>query len=893
MNLYVISHTHWDREWYAPFETYRRRLVHLIDELIEQMEINDDYKFFHLDGQTIVLNDYLEMRPQNKHRLEKLIKDGRIIIGPWYVMPDEFLVSGESLVRNLQKGIKICNSFGVEAMKNGYVTDIFGHNSQFPQILKGFNIEHATLFRGMGAYEKDLFIWESDDGSRVLTFKLDCDRSYSNFYFGIRYPFVGYEKQDHPYEPRAVKRKMQELIEYSKKVAVTDNILMMDGCDHVEIEPQLPEIIKIISEMKDVNIKHATIHEFQEEQQRHAHKCDVIKGELYSVAKKGLNELLLKNVLSSTVHLKQMNDKCERLLTRWVEPFDVLEKIIGYKDDDFNKEFIEKAWDYVLQNHPHDSICGCSISDVHRTNEYRFKHALEIIDAFMKESSKKIVNSINTKSLNGQNAVTIFNLTPNEIKEVALIEIKFFNKSTGCFNLFDEKGNEIEYQIINVEKSVVNMELSTRRLPDQIFEDIYTIAISLNVPLMGFTSYGIHESETIQNDPLKYTYESLAIPKKHNTSMRLSHNSWDNGVLIITVNNNGTLNIIDKKSGKHYNELLIFESSGDIGDGWNYVKPVNDKVLLSNAFESQFAVLSDGPLAVVIQITTEMLIPENYDNMTLKRSSINIKTKVETTITILKDNARIDFKTEIKNEAIDHRLRVMFQTFAKTDSFNATTPFSFVSRKINRPDTIDFKEADTNVSPNQGIITVVDEDGGIGIYNKGLYEVEVTDNIEKSVILTLFRSFRNEYGTTMGRKHGECKNQVGLQQGNQVFEYAIDFIEHSYNALIRGDLYRTGVLCVTKAIHDGLLSATNSFISFKGEKPMVSSFRRQDNKIELRLYNPTAETMLSELFIKDLKGAKEVNFLSETIEEKNIKNDTIEINFEKYKIKTLLFELDE
>ena len=110
---FVISHTHWDREWYETFQGYRFRLVRMFDELLEILEQNPDYKVFHTDGQTIVLEDYLEIRPENRARMQALIDAGKLIIGPWYVMPDEFLVSGESLVRNLQKGHDICGQFHV------------------------------------------------------------------------------------------------------------------------------------------------------------------------------------------------------------------------------------------------------------------------------------------------------------------------------------------------------------------------------------------------------------------------------------------------------------------------------------------------------------------------------------------------------------------------------------------------------------------------------------------------------------------------------------------------------------------------------------------------------------------------------------------------------------
>jgi mannosylglycerate hydrolase len=189
--IYVISHTHWDREWYQDFQNYRNRLVGLIDELLDHMERDPEYKYFMMDGQTIVVDDYLEIRQENRERLLALIKEGRIQVGPWYVMPDEFLVSGESLIRNLLKGFRSARAMDVEPMKSGYVTDIFGHNTQFPQILKGFGIDNAVLFRGFyGDGDPSEIWWDAADGSRILGLKLDEDRSYGDFYFFLRWPFT-------------------------------------------------------------------------------------------------------------------------------------------------------------------------------------------------------------------------------------------------------------------------------------------------------------------------------------------------------------------------------------------------------------------------------------------------------------------------------------------------------------------------------------------------------------------------------------------------------------------------------------------------------------------------------------------------------------------------------
>jgi mannosylglycerate hydrolase len=148
-SAHVVSHFHWDREWYLPFQDYRALLVSVLDELLDLLEQDPGYRCFTLDGQTVPLEDYLAIRPEQRDRLLRQIKAGNIEIGPWFVQPDEFLLSGESLVRNLLLGFRQARAFGVEPMKVGYVPDCFGHISQLPQLFAGFGIGSAVLFRGL------------------------------------------------------------------------------------------------------------------------------------------------------------------------------------------------------------------------------------------------------------------------------------------------------------------------------------------------------------------------------------------------------------------------------------------------------------------------------------------------------------------------------------------------------------------------------------------------------------------------------------------------------------------------------------------------------------------------------------------------------------------------
>ena len=147
--IHVVSHTHWDREWYLTFQQFRFRLVEMMDQLLALLDADPNYRTFMLDGQAIVLEDYLEIRPEREEEIRRYVQEGRLLIGPWYILPDEFLVSPEAMVRNLLVGERVCRRFG-PSMRIGYLPDPFGHIGQMGQILRGFGMDVACLWRGVG-----------------------------------------------------------------------------------------------------------------------------------------------------------------------------------------------------------------------------------------------------------------------------------------------------------------------------------------------------------------------------------------------------------------------------------------------------------------------------------------------------------------------------------------------------------------------------------------------------------------------------------------------------------------------------------------------------------------------------------------------------------------------
>ncbi|MBN2851410.1 MAG: hypothetical protein JXQ23_01590 [Clostridia bacterium] len=877
--LFLVSHTHWDREWYQTFEGYRQRLIVVMDDLIRIMENNENYRFFHMDGQTIMLEDYLEVRKENKEKLEKLIKEGRILIGPWYVMPDEFLISGESLVRNLKMGHEICEEYQVKPLNNGYVIDIFGHNSQFPQILKGFNIDSATLYRGIGDFDKDAFIWEAPDESQVLCIKLDRERSYSNFYFAIRWPFEGRNIDE-----KELIDRMKKLLDYQKPLSVSHNMLMMDGVDHIDMEQGIPDIISMINkQLEDTVIIHSTLEEFISEQKKHTDKMETLKGELYNIGYMGINNQVLKNVLSSMVHLKQMNNRCEVELTRWVEPFNAL--LNQYQPFD-HYEYINLAWKKLMTNHPHDSICGCSITRVHQDNEYRYHQMLDIAENINNSQFKYIASNVECTGLLGEKILVLFNQSLNEKNEIVQADIEFPADSSGNFRIYDASNQEIEYQIIGCQKNMTKKVVEYRKLIEFTKVDTYRVSFMAKIPPLGYSTYSYRQfidSVISRGDFMKENYHQ---PNRYQGSMKTSFNTWENEYIKLSYENNG-LCVINKETGKIYDDLLSFEDGGDVGDGWIYRKPLLDQVYISSSLQGQLSVEFEGRNTTVLKIENTMTLPESYDFAKLRRSDTK-KTMIITTFIVMdRDSKVLKFRTEIDNNIKDHRVRVLFNNNLKTDHYYTKTPFYLQKRSITRKDFSEYIETETFVAPNQGVTIMQDKSDSLVLGNMGLYEVEVSDNPSHTLFLTLFRSFKSEVGKDEG--------DMSYMQRKMTFDYFLILEEGKkelFALLLDCEDKRAGIRTYISDKKTGSLPLSDSLMKIEIAGALLSSLRiNREGLYIIRLYNIKESAVSGSIEFKfKLKNAFIMNLNEEKIRQLDIDGKKVSIDIPKGGIITIGIE---
>jgi mannosylglycerate hydrolase len=446
--LHLISHTHWDREWHQTFQQFRLHLVHMIDGLLYILDNDPQYLHFMLDGQTIVLEDYLQIRPEREADLRKYVQNGRILIGPWYLMPDEFLVSPEAIIHNFLEGDRIARQFGPKMMV-GYIPDTFGHIGQMPQILNGFGMHTASLWRGVQDQSNE-FWWQAPDGSRVL---------------------MGFLRQGYGNASGALAKGSEGFIAAAKEQGdllaphtAGQDLLLMQGMDHQEAHPGTAAAIAYAAGKLDgYRMMHSTLPDYFAGVQANMEldKLAVVTGELRSpkIAP------LLPGVLSARMWIKQRNQACETLLEKWADPFSAWAQAVAAGCADqvspdaadylYHPEAVlRQAWRLLLQCHPHDSICGCSIDQVHDEMRPRFDQSEQMADEITRQSLAALAGAINTRlpvsvdstaSAAPASAVVVFNPTTQPRTDLVSAVIEAPSES-GDFDLLDESGAPVPFQ---------------------------------------------------------------------------------------------------------------------------------------------------------------------------------------------------------------------------------------------------------------------------------------------------------------------------------------------------------------------------------------------------------------------------------------------------------------
>jgi hypothetical protein len=354
----LVAHTHWDREWYEPFEVFRAHLVEMLDEALDELE-RDDRLSFTLDGQVSLVDDYLELRPAAEPRIRALVEAGRLHVGPWYTQADTLLADGEALIRNLAFGLRRAEVLG-GAMRLGYMPDQFGHAAQLPQIFRSMGIDGAVLWRGVGPDRPPhAFRWIGPDGSEVTALWLQ-----DGYATGRRLPSDPQGFAD------AVERTLARLGDWIGEMP----ILFPVGDDHVRLATWLPECAAALRKKRPgVDVRIGGYHDHLPHMGTPKH---VVRGELRSPA----FSPVLAGVASARIREKQAAFSATTLLLRYAEPLMTMARLAGGSGSAAG-ELTRRAWKQLFHNQAHDSAAGCGIDAAHEDVKARYRWAEQLAGA--------------------------------------------------------------------------------------------------------------------------------------------------------------------------------------------------------------------------------------------------------------------------------------------------------------------------------------------------------------------------------------------------------------------------------------------------------------------------------------------------------------------------------
>jgi len=720
--IIIVPETHWDREWYITFQEFRARLVIMMDKLIDILNNDPNYRKFTLDGQVIPLEDYCEVRPDMKDTIRKFVKEGRLSIGPMYILPDEFLVSGESLIRNLMIGHQIGLRYG-DIMKAGYIPDPFGHIAQMPQILKGFEIPSILFWRGFGNEFEDNnlnmeFIWNAP-GKAASILAIHLIFGYGSL------EALNTKKSKGTYR-RALKN-IEYLVKKFENYICTPNILLNNGSDHHEALPEIPEIVKQWNQLHpEIKMVQADFEYYINKVLESNPKLKEFQGELRG----GRYANLLSGVFSARMWIKQRNTAIEYLYEKYTEPISTLTWVL----DKYNKYFYPK--DYILtglkwlqKNAPHDSICGCSIDEVHDEMKIRFDWAEQIANEVSKNSFLYLANLININpNYKDQGVLIVYNPLPWKRRDIIeFISISRKTKNTKLLyniKVFDSIGNDIQTQYYHIEETP----RYSRR--GGISHKITFVA---EVPACGFNIFYVNPSKT----------ENILDSKLNN--FEITKDFLENEFYKVEITSTGIINVTDKETGIIYENVCKFEDGGDWGDEYDFSEPKENQTNLifttEDATVIERSVHVDGPSQKVYKLILNLKLPHSLSEDRYNREDWLVDNKIITYISLYNEIKRIDFRIEVENNSRDHRIRVLFPTKIKSDKVQADGHFYVVPRLVNLPEANKWEQKPLPTNHQKDFVSVSNKTGTFAVLNKGLPEYEAIINEDNSIIfaITLLR----------------------------------------------------------------------------------------------------------------------------------------------------------
>ncbi|MDG4800193.1 hypothetical protein [Micromonospora sp. WMMD980] len=686
MTVHVVSHTHWDREWYRPMESFRARLAELVARVCDQLD-SGELGRFHLDGQTVTALDALAVRPDLAGRIRAHAAAGRLHVGPWHVLADNQLVSGENLVRNLLAARRVAADLGLTLARVGYCPDAFGHPADLPRVLRGFGLDTALVWRGAPPHLAR-FRWRAPDGSEVVAVN------------------QGYYEPEVLWEAATAADRLTAFRDKQAGRDADGPYLLLNGGDH--LAPR-----RLPAGLADGAAVESTLADYFDAIRDTVPAGEVVTGELRYPG--DWLTFVLAGTLSARLYLKQANAATETLLEAWAEPLTVR---AGRTD---SVGLLRHAWDQLLQNAPHDSICGCSVDEVHRENEVRFARAQQAGEHLVERALLDLGLDTRLAGDPVADAAALVVVNPHAAPVTAPVEVDVYTAPGHTLTgLVDADGEPVPYDLVGTEPTPLfcaDLDL----LPDTRDTLRHRIAFVADAPTGGWTGYTA----------------TVAAGEPDAGPAGVAGRTVTRGDWTLTVADDASFTLTDAATGRSLPGLGRLVDSGDAGDTYTYDPPRADEPVTPVLRE---AWVHDTAVASRIVVRADLDVPAGLTADRGARSAERVVLPLTVTATIWSGVPELDWRLEFDNTADDHRLQAHFPTDAPATSWTADAHFSLLTRPLKAPlgplpDERGY-EADAGVAPVRSLATLP----GLAVLAPGLPEVQGITGERPSLAVTVLRA---------------------------------------------------------------------------------------------------------------------------------------------------------
>jgi len=831
--IHLVPHTHWDREWYFTLEEFRYRLVKLVDRLLDYME-SDEIEYFVADGQTIMLEDYLAVRPENRNRLQCLIEDGRLLIGPWYTQPNVFMSGAEAQVRNLLLGRKEMDRWNGGMATINYMPDQFGFTSQLPQLMCEFGMTHLIGARGLPKQCDTYFKWIGADGSEVHVCALPhsyinacglSDRAEQKTFSVFGVPII---------MPSMPERMDWILSERDRSIA--PQLLALNGVDHMYPNPAMKKTLAKIRECyPDIQIEQSTFGKYIMEVEASLTKKPMI---YYGEQRDGRENFILTASQSMRMDIKKYNRRMEDMLERRVEPLISLMQALGEK----NLPIAEcgMAWELILQNQAHDSLCCANSEPSYREIYTRYEKAEDIAREICNELEQRLIRRVKNCP---QEALMICNPTPVKRNEPLSVDVIVSNQRNFAEPHLYYNNEEIPATLNGVTPDMLLRYVPFSGLVGQLGVAVFHMTVEPGTIMPG----GYKLLEIRGGRPHARTVKGLVSDRR----------CLENEYLQVQVEADATISVTDKRTGQVYTGLNSFMDSGEAGCGFIHAAPYADTTTVSCGDGLVVEIIENSHMKGELAISQRFSVPCGLSPDKLNRSTEKVDIGITTKLMLRKDCPYLEFETEIDNIAMDHRLRVAFPSDTNIQTGYAGQPYDVVVRPV-QPEKVNLlEEGDyeplVGFHPMLDFCGISDETRGVAVTGDGLMEYEILP-MRNTLCLTLIRATDRLHVGVLGNG-SKFKLPLAQLQGKQKYRYA--FIPHDggyEKALPSVEAFRHPLYAVQKDFLEAecmpdytpqteILPNEFGFVTVSGV--MMTCLKPAENGegLILRCYNPSNQSV--------------------------------------------------